>query len=224
MPGDSTSKGTAIVVGVGPGLGLSLARTFAEDGHHVAMIARNQDHLDTEAQGLVAGGHRAAGFAADAGNPAELGAAISKAADVLGAPDVLLYNAGIVVPDTPTELSGDEFAGRLAVNVVGAKVAVDSVIPLLRDGRGSLLFTGGDVGTKPSARYTSLSVGKAGLRAFAYALHEQLGSGDIHATILTVFGAIGSDDDRLAPDTIARAFLGLHHQPKAQWGPELVYP
>ena len=125
---------------------------------------------------------------------------------------------------TPSELSADVFAGRLAVNVVGAKVASDSVTPLLRGGRGSLLFTGGDVGTKPSAAYTSLSVGKAGLRAFAYALHEQMGSSDIHATILTIFGAIGSDEDRFAPDTIARAFLGLHHQPKDQWGPELVYP
>ncbi len=119
-----------------------------------------------------------AGFAADAGNPAGLDAAISEAVDELGAPDVLLYNAGVVAPDTPPQLSADEFASqRLAVNVVGAKVAsADGVTPLLRGGRGSLLFTGGDVGTKPSAAYTSLSVGKAALRAFAYALHEQLGS------------------------------------------------
>ncbi|HEY6471538.1 MAG TPA: SDR family NAD(P)-dependent oxidoreductase [Acidimicrobiales bacterium] len=224
MPARRTSKGTAIVIGVGPGLGLSLARTFAEDGYAVAMIARSKDRLEADAQLLTAAGHRAAGFAADAGDPAELGAAISEAVDELGASDVLLYNAGVVAPDTPSELSGEEFARRLAVNVVGAKVAADSVLPLLREGRGSLLFTGGDVGTKPSAAYTSLSVGKAGLRAFAYALHEQLRPSDIHATILTIFGAIGSDEDRFAPDTIARAFLGLHHQPKDQWGPELVYP
>lgn len=223
MSDPGTSKGSAIVIGVGPGLGLSLARTFAEDGHPVAMVSRNQERLDAQAAELVAAGHRAAGYAADAGNPAELAATIARAVEELGAPDVLLYNAGIVATDTPTELSGVEFAGRLAVNVVGAKVAVDSVMPLLRDGRGSLFFTGGDVGTKPSARYTSLSVGKAGLRAFAYALHEEMGLSDVHATILTVFGEIGSDD-RLAPDAIAQAFLGLHHQPKAQWGPELVYP
>jgi NAD(P)-dependent dehydrogenase (short-subunit alcohol dehydrogenase family) len=220
----TASKGTAIVIGVGPGLGLSLARTFAEDGHPVAMIARRKDRLDADAAALTAAGHRVAGFAADAGNPAGLDAAISEAVAELGAPDVLLYNAGVVVPDTPSQLSADEFSQRLAVNVVGAKVAADRVTPLLRGGRGSLLFTGGDVGTKPSAAYTSLSVGKAALRAFAYALHEQLGSGNVHATILTIFGAIGSDEDRFAPDTIARAFLGLHHQPKEQWGPELVYP
>jgi NAD(P)-dependent dehydrogenase (short-subunit alcohol dehydrogenase family) len=188
------------------------------------MIARRKDRLDADAAALTASGHRVAGFAADAGNPAGLDAAISEAVAELGAPDVLLYNAGVVVPDTPSQLSADEFSQRLAVNVVGAKVAADRVTPLLRGGRGSLLFTGGDVGTKPSAAYTSLSVGKAALRAFAYALHEQLGSGNVHATILTIFGAIGSDEDRFAPDTIARAFLGLHHQPKEQWGPELVYP
>ena len=211
------------MIGVGPGLGRSLARTFAEDGHPVALIARHKESLDADAAVLAESGLVAAGFAADAGDPDQLGAAISYAAEQLGAPDVLLYNAGVVARDTPTELSGDEFAQRLAVNVVGAKVATDTVLPLLRDGRGSLLFTGGDVGTKPSAAYTSLSVGKAGLRTFAYTLHEQMGTSDVHATILTVFGEIGSDE-RLAPDTIARAFLGLHHQRKDQWGPELVYP
>jgi NAD(P)-dependent dehydrogenase (short-subunit alcohol dehydrogenase family) len=224
VPARTASKGTAIVIGVGPGLGLALARAFAGDGHPVAMIARKKERLDADAAQLTAAGHRAAGFAADAGNPDELGAAITAAVDELGPPDVLLYNAGVVVPDTPSELTGEEFAGRLAVNVVGAKVATDRVLPVLRDGRGSLLFTGGDVGTKPSAAYTSLSVGKAALRAFAYALHEQMGSSDVHAAILTIFGAIGSDEDRFAPDTIARAFLGLHQQPKEQWGPELVYP
>ena len=48
----------------------------------------------------------------------------------------------------------------MAVNVVGARVSADGVRPLLRERTRQLLFTGGDVGTKPSTAYTSLSVGK----------------------------------------------------------------
>jgi NAD(P)-dependent dehydrogenase (short-subunit alcohol dehydrogenase family) len=217
-------KGTALVIGVGPGLGLSLARNFAEDGYSVAMIARTKDRVDVEAERLVAAGHRAAGFGADAGNPADLEAAISEAVAELGAPEVLVYNAAVVAPDSPSELSAAEFSQRLAVNVVGAKVAAGIVIPLLRDDHGSLLFTGGDVGTKPSAKYTSLSVGKAALRAFVRALHDQMRPSGIHVTIVTIFGAIGSDEDQFAPNVIARTFLDVHHQPEDQWVPEVVYP
>lgn len=224
VTGDAGEKGTALVIGVGPGLGLSLARAFAEDGHPVAMIARTKDRMSAEAERLVAAGHPAAAFGADAGDPAELEAALTEAVAQLGAPDVLLYNAAVVVPDAPSELSAAEFSRRLAVNVIGAKVAADVVVPLLRDGGGTLVFTGGDVGTKPSATYTSLSVGKAGLRAFAYALHDELRPSGIHVTTVTIYGAIGSDEDRFAPDVIAGTFLDVHHQPEGEWVPEQVYP
>jgi hypothetical protein len=46
----------------------------------------------------------------------------------------------------------------------------------------------------------------------------------IHVTIVSIFGAIGSDQNRFAPDVIARTFLEVHHQPEDQWAPELVYP
>ena len=45
------SLGTAVIVGVGPGLGLELARTFANAGHPVAMLARDKAKLDTLRRG-----------------------------------------------------------------------------------------------------------------------------------------------------------------------------
>jgi short-subunit dehydrogenase len=111
----------------------------------------------------------------------------------------------------------------LTVNITGAKVAADTVLPLLRDGRGSLLFTGGGLALAPSADYTALSVGKAGLRAFAQALHEdQRGSG-VHVSSVTIAGYIGSGEPRFDPETIAQAYLDLHHQSEDGWDAELVY-
>ena len=128
------SKGTAIIIGVGPGLGLALARTFAGADHPVALIARDTTQLSGYIGELQAAGHTARAYEADAGKADTLTGAITTAATELGAPDVLIYNASVLLPDTPTELNADDFTKRLAVNVVGAKVATDTVLPLLKDG------------------------------------------------------------------------------------------
>jgi NAD(P)-dependent dehydrogenase (short-subunit alcohol dehydrogenase family) len=216
------SKGSALVIGVGPGLGLALADAFAGDGHPVALFGRDAARLDKHASELTAQGHTVRAYAADAADPESLKAALTRAADELGAPEVLVYNAAQLRPDTPTELDGPEFAQSLAVNVTGAVVAAQTVLPLLRDGRGSLLFTGGGLALEPVAAYTSLSVGKAALRAYVLALHEQQRGSEVHVATVTIGGYIGGGDPRFAPETLAAAYLELHKQPQDQWQAELL--
>ena len=88
--------GTAIIVGVGPGIGLELARTFAGAGHPVAMLARDKAKLDGYAAELASTGPDIRGYAADAADPANLRAALRSAITELGAPDVLVYNVGVL--------------------------------------------------------------------------------------------------------------------------------
>jgi hypothetical protein len=40
---------------------------------------------------------------------------------------------------------------------------------------------------------------------------------------VTVAGYIGGKDPRFAPETLAEAYLDLHHQPQDQWQAELLY-
>jgi short-subunit dehydrogenase len=61
------SLGTAVIVGVGPGLGLELARIFGNAGHPVAMLARDKAKLDTFAKELALTGLDARGY-----EPAEI--------------------------------------------------------------------------------------------------------------------------------------------------------
>jgi hypothetical protein len=96
-------------------------------------------------------------------------------------------------------------------------------LPLLRDGRGSLLFTGGGLALDPSPEYTSLSVGKAALRSYVQALQKQQQGSDVHVSTVTIGGFIGGDDPRFAPAELAATYLRLHHQPRDQWQAELLY-
>ncbi|MFC4508569.1 MULTISPECIES: SDR family NAD(P)-dependent oxidoreductase [Streptomyces] len=217
------SKGTALIIGVGPGLGLALAEAFARDGHPVVLFGRDAERLKKYAAELTSQGFTAGAYQADAGDPEALRASLSQAVDDLGAPEVLVYNAAVLQTDTPTGLDATAWAQTLAVNVTGAVVAARTVLPLLRDGRGSLLFTGGGFALHPSPEYTTLSVGKAALRAYVQALHDDQRDSGVHASTVTVAGMIGGEDPRFAPEALAAVYLGLHHQTKDQWQAELVY-
>jgi len=94
-------------------------------------------------------------------------------------------------------------------------VAADAVLPELRDGRRSLLFTGGGFALHPSKEYASLSVGKAALRAYVQVLHDQLAGTGVHVTSVTITKAIGSEA-RFDPAVIAQAYLELHNQPRGR--------
>jgi len=218
-----TNFGTAIIVGAGPGLGLALTRTFAAAGHPVAMLARDKARLDDQAAQFSPDGPAVRGYATDAADPASLRAALGSAITELGAPDVLVYNTGVLRPDSPTGGDDQEWAHVTAINVLGARVAADAVLPQLRDGRGTLLFTGGGYALHPSRKFSSLSVGKAALRAYVHVLHDQLAGTGVHATSVTITAEIGSGDPRFDPAVIARAYLELHGQPATEWQHELVY-
>jgi NAD(P)-dependent dehydrogenase (short-subunit alcohol dehydrogenase family) len=214
--------GTAVIVGVGPGLGLALARTFAGAGHPVAMLARDKARLDGYAAELAATGQEVRGYTADVADPANLRAAIRTAITDLGAPDVLVYNVGVLRRDSPLGGDDQEWADVTAINVLGARVAADAVLPELRNGRGSLLFTGGGYALSPSRTFASLSMGKAALRAYVQMLHDELAGTPVHATSVTITRDIGGGDPRFDPAVLAQSYLDLHNQPQGEWQHELM--
>jgi len=105
--------------------------------------------------------------------------------------------------------------------VLGGRVAADAVLPELRGGRGSLLFTGGGFALRPNREYASLTVGKAGLRAYVQVLHDQLAGTGVHVPSVMITEALGSEP-RYEPAVIARSYLELHNQPESEWQPELM--
>jgi NADP-dependent 3-hydroxy acid dehydrogenase YdfG len=214
--------GTAVIIGVGPGLGLAIARTFADAGHPVAMLARDKAKLDTYAADLASTGQDVRGYAADAADPENLRTAIKSAITELGAPDVLVYNVGVLRRDSSVGGDDQDWANVTAINVLGARVAANAVLPELRDGRGSLLFTGGGYALHPSKDFASLSVGKAALRAYVQVLHNQLAGTGVHATSVTITNEIGNGEARFEPAVLAQAYLELHNQPEGEWQHELM--
>ncbi|MHB8691016.1 MAG: SDR family NAD(P)-dependent oxidoreductase [Solirubrobacteraceae bacterium] len=126
-----------MIVGAGPGLGQALARVFARAGHPIALFARRREQLDALVAELRGESLQVKGYGADVTNADELRTAIEQAADELGPPSVVVYNAFVLQADRPSELSARVLSDVLAVDVSGAVTAVKSFLPLLGDSGGT---------------------------------------------------------------------------------------
>ncbi|HKE80170.1 MAG TPA: SDR family NAD(P)-dependent oxidoreductase [Solirubrobacteraceae bacterium] len=205
----------AVVIGAGPGIGRAVAQRFAREGLPVAVLARRQETVDDAAAALAPAGVPVLALAADARDERDLRAALDAVVEAHGVPAALVYNAALVRPDAPGELSAAEHVDAWRVNVLGAYTAAAHVArQMAARGTGSILLTGGM--PEPVAAYTSLSLGKAGLRTLAALLHEHLGPRGVHVATVTVGGYVepGGDYD---PDDIAEHYWRLHVQRPEQW-------
>src|SRR3982074_1439813 len=82
----------AVVAGVGPGLGASLARKFAKEGCHVALLARSPDFIDTLADELRRRGTEALAIPTDVSDVNQVAAAFQRIREQFGSADLLINN------------------------------------------------------------------------------------------------------------------------------------
>jgi NAD(P)-dependent dehydrogenase (short-subunit alcohol dehydrogenase family) len=209
----------AVIVGAGQGIGRSVALRFAREGLGVALISRNApERLADEVASL---GVPALALRADSADEGGLTAALDRAADKLGPPEVLVYNAAIIQTDLPGELPARRHLDAWAVNVVGALTSAAHVAPGMAErGSGSIIITGGM--PEPDPRYTSLSLGKAGVRALVSLLEQQFGPAGVHVATVTVGGVV-APGTAYDPDEIAEHYWRLHTQAPDAWLREVVH-
>src|SRR5271169_806695 len=84
---------TAILTGVGPGVGEHVAKAYAELGANVVVSARTQSKVDQVAADIRAAGGKAVSLAVDAGNKDDLKALVDLAHDTFGPVHIVFNNA-----------------------------------------------------------------------------------------------------------------------------------
>ena len=211
----------AIVIGAGPGIGTSVAQRLAREGLSVGVLARSQATVDAALASLAAIATETVGVTADVTDEPALRAALDEVVDRLGVPEVLVYNAALIQSDALGELTAQQHLDAWAVNVVGAITAVAHLGPAMAQaGRGTILLTGGM--PDPVPEVTSLSLGKAGVRALAQLVARAYEPSGVHVATVIVAGAValGSAFD---PDEIAEQYWRLHTQPRGAWEREVLY-
>lgn len=212
------------MVGAGPGVGAAVAKRFGKEGFRVALLARRASALEGYLQELKeAGVAETYGFTADAGDPASLIAAFDRIKTQLGDPSVVVYNAAYLRQGVPSTLKVEDLLEDFEVNVAGALVVAQQVIPAMQaNKKGTILFTGGGLAFNPAPPYASLAIGKAAIRSLAYSLGGELEPDNIQVATVTISGYV-KPGTHFDPDLIAETYWQLHSQAPGERQREIIY-
>jgi NADP-dependent 3-hydroxy acid dehydrogenase YdfG len=156
----------ALITGASHGLGLAIARALAAEGAAVALLARAGEALERAAAELGRTG-KAAAFAADVSNAAQVEAAVKQVIERFGQLDVLVLNAG-TWQGAPIAETDEALWDRLIdLNLKGAFLTLKAAIPWLTARSSATVIgidsLGGWVGTPGSAAYAASKWGLRGL-------------------------------------------------------------
>ena len=209
--GFSTDNRHLLLVGAGPGLGMAVARRFAEGGYRVTLVARSADRLRDLSDSLAETGAQIDTLAADASDPEGLRARMAELYNEGGAPGLIIYNAVMGAPDTLLSSSVESLQTAYAVDVIGAIVVTQVAAPAMRAaGSGTIIVTGGGFADHPIPALASVSLGKAALRSAATMLGADLEPDGIRVATLTIAGQIvaGTAFD---PEHIAQRYWEVAH-------------
>ncbi len=217
---------TALIVGAGPGIGASVARSFAGAGLKVGLAARDAGKL-----GSLAAEIGAETFAVDASDPAAVARLFEEVDARLGEPDVVVYNASGRVQGSIAELDPETVRGAIGVTAFGGFLVVQQAVRrMLPHGRGAILLTGATASLKGYAMSSAFAMGKFALRALAQSAAREFGPKGIHVAHVVIDGGVRSarrpdPDDRpdstLSPDGVAQTYLDLLRQPRDAWSLEV---
>jgi len=169
---------TVIVTGASAGVGAAAARKFAEAGAKLMLVARSKRNLEAVAEELR-DKTRVEIFAMDVADPDACVNLFKKAEFEFGHVDILVNNAGIHERGPAESVSAEDLGRMIDVNLKAPVVLSRIALPYLRDaGGGAIVNVGSLAGRSPVPNSAAYSAAKSGLRAFTYALSEELqGSG-----------------------------------------------
>jgi NAD(P)-dependent dehydrogenase (short-subunit alcohol dehydrogenase family) len=208
-----------LLIGAGPGVGAGVIRRFGREGFRSTLISRKQA-LEQLAPELRSEGLEIETVAADIEDLDGYRKTLERIFGAPGAPGVVVYNAALPDPGEILDTTVERLRTAHDVDVLGAVVAGQVAVPVLRAaGGGTLLVTSGGFADNPVPALASLSMGKAALRSAQTLIAAGVRDDGIHAATVTIAGAVkpGTDFD---PDKIAELFWTAHTDSKDAWQTE----
>ncbi|MEV0975836.1 3-oxoacyl-ACP reductase FabG [Streptomyces sp. NPDC049915] len=193
----------AVVTGAARGIGAATAGRLAADGLAVAVLDLDGPAAAATAERITASGGRALAVTADVTDEAQVTAAVARVTEELGAPAVLVNNAGVLRDNLLFKMSAADWDTVMDVHLRGAFLMSRAVQKHMVDagfGRIVNLSSSSALGNRGQANYAAA---KAGLQGFTKALALELGKFGITANAVAP-GFVATD---MTAATAAR--LGL---------------
>ena len=194
----------AIVSGIGPGLGRSIALGLARDGATVVLAARNAERLASVADEVRALGADALVVVTDLSKAEDRARLIERAVDSYGRIDVLVNNAFAMGPMTPMLETGVEpWREAFEVNVFGTMDLTLGVVRVMQgQGGGSIVMISSQAIRRTAPRRGAYAASKSALLAATNVLANEVGPMGIRINSV-VPGQIWADQLRTFYEEVA---------------------
>lgn len=201
----STAKRTAIVTGGARGIGAAIAERLAADGRSVAVVDLREADTQATVDRIRAAGGESVGVGADVADADAVTAAVERVTAELGAPTILVNNAGILRDNLIFKMTEGDWDAVMGVHLRGAFLmtrAVQAHQVEAKWGRIVSLSSTSALGNRGQANYAAA---KAGIQGFTKTLAIELGRYNVTANAIAP-GMIATD---MLRETAARIGVGF---------------
>lgn len=180
---------SAFVTGAGSGVGLGIARAFAQAGMRIALVDIREEKVRDACRDVKAIGGEALAITADVSDEASLRMAADAAISAFGPVHIAVNNAGVAVSGTPiAEVSVADWDWALAVNLYGVIHGIRIFVPhMIGHGEGGHIVNTASIGglqVRPGLQQGAYSVTKYGVVALSEALELDLAGTGVGVSVL----------------------------------------
>lgn len=183
-----------LVVGAGRGIGRASAALFAEAGAQLILSSRTEaELLQLESALESRWSTKALSIPADVTRAVDVERLVAEAVKRFGRIDKLIYTAGAGVLKSFQETTEEEFDHLLAVNVKGAFLLCQAVLPLMeQQKRGHVIAVPGILGRAPMAQAAAYCASKYALTGMLKSLALEVKRAGVHVSLLHLGGVNSS--------------------------------
>lgn len=203
----------ALITGAAGGQGRAHAHLMSSLGAKLVLT----DLDEAGVQALAAEfGDRAIGLAHDVSSEEAWARVVEAAGAAFGRVDILVNNAALCVPKPFTETSAELMHSTLNVNLVGPMLGMQAILPLMRDGGGSIVNIASTAALKGYANFAAYGASKWGLRGVTRTVAQEYGEFGIRVNVVCP-GAIdtpmSSEETRQGRGFVARIAISRIGRP-----------
>jgi NAD(P)-dependent dehydrogenase (short-subunit alcohol dehydrogenase family) len=210
-----------VVLGAGPGLGLSAARRFAREGYAVTLIGHSAEQMSPLAQSLRDEGFDADPDGVDLTDADDVTAVMTRIGQRHGRIDVLHFNPSAFRQVDALHLTTAQLLEDLAVGVAPLLPALQAAKPFMPAGA-RVLVTGSQAADTPWHEAPSLGMQKAAVRNLVTSLDTTLASDGIRAVAVQVNGVLAKEGP-FSPPQVADALYAATVRPDDGWTAQVPY-
>ena len=195
----------AIVTGAARGIGAATAKRLAADGFAVAVLDLDEATTKDPGAEIEAAGGRALGVGADVGDAEQVQAAVDRVAAELGAPVVLVNNAGVTRDNMLFKMTESDWDVVMGVHLRGAFLMTRAAQKHMIEAKWGRIVNLSSVSALGNRGQANYSTAKAGLQGFTKTLAIELGKFGVTANAIAP-GFIQTEMTRATAERMGIAF------------------